>query len=203
MELEGSYLVHETTFLDTVHNITPCFFKSLVIITFPSLLSDLYSSFLLTAIHKLIANIKLNHIPFSPHISTQHSSGVCVCVCVSTHAYLPEWKTFLIWDDHQKIKCLLRQKYFPINFIHLIHKAYQITSTFINQSRYLHLQCHSTTYYCNVIQNVHLKLYLYLSDKLLSKHTGILETFTSRCFSNFIKPHGENGEMTHFARSWL
>jgi len=30
------------------------------------------------------------------------------------------------------------------------------------------------------IQNVHLKLYLYFSDKLLSKRTGILETFVSR-----------------------
>ena len=30
------------------------------------------------------------------------------------------------------------------------------------------------------IQNVHLKLCLYFSDKLLSKRTGILETFVSR-----------------------
>jgi len=30
------------------------------------------------------------------------------------------------------------------------------------------------------IQNVHLKLYLYFRDKLLSKRTGILETFVSR-----------------------
>ena len=51
------------------------------------------------------------------------------------------------------------------------------------------------------IQNVHLKLYLHFSDKLLSKRTGILETFVSR-FSNFIKPRGENEEMTRFARSW-
>ena len=51
------------------------------------------------------------------------------------------------------------------------------------------------------IQNVHLKLYLYFSDKLLSKRTGILETFVSRGFSNNIKPHGENEEMTPFARS--
>jgi hypothetical protein len=35
------------------------------------------------------------------------------------------------------------------------------------------------------IQNVHLKLYLYFSDKLLSKHTGILEIFVSRWFSNW------------------
>ena len=52
------------------------------------------------------------------------------------------------------------------------------------------------------IQNVHLKLYLYFSDKLLSIRTGILETFVSRWFSTFIKPHGENAEMTRFARSW-
>ena len=51
------------------------------------------------------------------------------------------------------------------------------------------------------IQNVHLKLYLHFSDKLLSKRTGILETFVSRGFSNNIKPHGENEEMTPFARS--
>jgi len=44
-------------------------------------------------------------------------------------------------------------------------------------------------------------LYLYCSDKLLSKRTGILETFVLRLFSNFIKPHGENEEMTRFARS--
>jgi hypothetical protein len=35
------------------------------------------------------------------------------------------------------------------------------------------------------IQNVHLKLHLYFSDKLLSKRTGILETFVSRWFSNW------------------
>ena len=36
--------------------------------------------------------------------------------------------------------------------------------------------CSSVMY----IQNVHLKLYLYFSDKLLSKRTAILETFVSR-----------------------
>jgi hypothetical protein len=56
--------------------------------------------------------------------------------------------------------------------------------------------------YVMYIQNVHLKLYLKFSDKLLSKRTGILETFVSRWFSNFIKPHVENEEMTRFARSW-
>ena len=56
--------------------------------------------------------------------------------------------------------------------------------------------------YVMYIQNVHLKLYLKFSDKLLSKRTGILETFVSRWFSNFIKSHGENEEITRFAISW-
>jgi len=51
------------------------------------------------------------------------------------------------------------------------------------------------------IQNVHLKLYLYFSDKLLSKRTDILETFVTRGFSNFTRQHEENEEMTRFARS--
>ena len=50
-------------------------------------------------------------------------------------------------------------------------------------------------------ENIHLKLYLYFSDKLLSKSTGIFETFVSKRFSNFIKAHGENDEMTRFARN--
>jgi len=39
--------------------------------------------------------------------------------------------------------------------------------------------------YVTYIQNLHLKLYLYFSDKLLLKRTGILETFVSRWFSNW------------------
>jgi len=47
MELEVSYHIHKTILLETVHNITPHFFKSLVSINFLSLFSDLCSTFLL------------------------------------------------------------------------------------------------------------------------------------------------------------
>ena len=97
--------------------------------------------------------------------------------------YLPKCKTILIKDDLKKIHicerkvCLSKykmtpknkiknkEKYFTINFIHLIHKVHEILSTFTNQCHFLHVhsQClhlphtnsycshppdhHSTTYH--------------------------------------------------------
>jgi hypothetical protein len=57
-----------------------------------------------------------------------------------------------------------------------LKKEVQLVSEFMIASFLIMLLPTSVMY----IKNVHLKLYLYFSDKLLSKRTGILETFVSR-----------------------
>ena len=53
----------------------------------------------------------------------------------------------LRWTTTPRNKVYVKKIYFSINFIHLIHKACEILSTFTNQCHCLHLHCHSTTYH--------------------------------------------------------
>jgi hypothetical protein len=72
-------------------------------------------------------------------------------VCQPLHHYkhfntiFTQMKVTLIWLPQNKMSA--KNIYFTLNFIHLIHKACQILSTFTSQCHCLDLHCHSTTYY--------------------------------------------------------
>jgi len=65
------------------------------------------------------------------------------------------------------------------------HSIYVTLFLFHSNTGYTNARQFCISTYVMYIQNVHLKLYLYFSDKLLSKRTGILETFVSRWFGNW------------------
>ena len=86
------------------------------------------------------------------------------CICLPNTIFIEfQADSNLKMTPPQKMECLRKEKYFTINFVHLIHGACQILSTFTAQFHCLHLHsqclphsnsehshpfhCHSTTYH--------------------------------------------------------